>query len=137
VEDFIQGLGETALGEAEFVDAVLVPTSPGARFAYLKEARGPSGYALTGVAVELLGSEGGIEAVRLGVTGAANRPFRAHAIESLLLGVSAAPELPTDPAAWGAPGGSFLDDEHASAEYRAHILACVARRAVNEALRKR
>lgn len=119
-DDFFQGLFTTALGEDEIITRITFPL--GARFGYAKMANPASRYALVGVAVSQRGSD-----VRVAVTGAgASGVFRASALESALT-KSFAPAA-VDGVRMDA--SSLMSDMHADADYRAHLIGVMAKRAV-------
>ena len=69
-------------------------------------------------------------AIRVGVTGAGPCAFRASALEEVL-------SSNLDPGAIDAvevPDAGFNSDLHASAEYRAHLVKVMAKRAVQDLL---
>lgn len=117
-DDFFTGLFETALNEGEIVTAVRFPVPRKA--GYAKFPNPASRYAIVGVmAAETAGG------VRVAVTGAGASVFRASAMESALSGgLNAAAELPAV-----SPDG-LNSDIHASAEYRAHLVSVMAKRAI-------
>ena len=119
-DDFFTGLFETALEEGEIVTAVSFPIPDHA--AYEKFRNPASRYALVGVFVAEKGGK-----VRVAVTGAgSDGVFRHTAAEEALSGRF-------DPAALEGVSVSADDlngDIHASAEYRAHLIGVLTRRAV-------
>ena len=96
-----------------------------AKFAYEKFANPASRYALVGVAVAKEGSS-----VRVAVTGAGNNGvFRHQAMEAALSKTWSADALKgitTD-------ASMMNSDIHAAADYRAHLVGVIARRAVAKA----
>ncbi len=119
-DDFFTGMFETALQEGEIVTAVRFPVPEAA--AYQKFPNPASRYALVGVMVAKTG--GG---VRVAVTGAgADGVFRAAELEGPLGGNFAADAL--DGVSMSPDG--LNADIHASAEYRAHLVGVMAKRAV-------
>jgi carbon-monoxide dehydrogenase medium subunit len=119
-DDFFQGLFQTALKDGEIVTAVRFPVPRAA--AYVKFPHPATRFALVGVFVAKTG--GG---VRVAVTGAGDSGvFRASTLEAALDA-----DFSADAAARVkfAPSG-MLDDIHGSAEYRAHLIGVLARRAV-------
>ncbi|HET9622591.1 MAG TPA: xanthine dehydrogenase family protein subunit M [Kofleriaceae bacterium] len=122
-DDFFTGLFATALEHGELVTSVAFPIPK--RSAYVKFAHRASKYALVGVFVAETA-----HGVRVAVTGAANQVFRVAAFEAALAKHMA-------PAALDGitvPHAELNGDAEASAEYRAHLIGVMARRAV-EALR--
>ncbi len=125
-EDFFQGMFGTALEEGEIVTKVAfgIPS----RSAYAKFRNPASRYALVGVYVAKRGGE-----VRVAVTGAgASGVFRWTAAEEALKKRFAPKSLEGVKAD---PSG-LNSDIHADAEYRAHLINVMARRAVEAALGK-
>ena len=122
-DDFFTGLFETALADGELVLAVHfpVPTSS----AYVKFASHASKYALTGVMVARTGA-----GVRVAVTGAGPKVFRVPAMEAALTARFAPEAL----AGITVSSEDLLTDSEASAEYRAHLIGVMARRAVTASL---
>ena len=118
-DDFFTGLFETALEEGEIVLSVSFPVPR--RAAYAKFPNPASRYAVVGVMVAETGN-----GVRVAVTGAGGHVFRMGAMESAL-GASFTPEAIRDVPV--SPDG-LNEDIHASAEYRAHLVGVMARRAV-------
>ena len=120
---FFTGLYETALQPGEMITAVSFP--PAQKAAYVKYKQPASRFALVGVFVNQ--SAGG---VRVAVTGAKGRVFRATEIEAALT-KSFTPE-----AAKGVKMATadINGDLHGSAEYRAAMISVMASRAVAQAL---
>ncbi len=118
-EDFFTGMFETALEEDEIVTAVHFPKPEKA--AYAKFPNPASRYAIVGVFVARTG--GG---VRVAVTGAAPCVFRATELENAL----AADFSPAALDGVSVPADGLNEDIHASAEYRAHLVKVMAKRAV-------
>ncbi len=117
--DFFTGLFETALDDGEIVTAVSfpVPTKAG----YAKFPNPASRYPIVGVMAAQTG--GG---ARVAVVGAGPCVFRAGAIEAALAGNFSAAAL--DGVSVSADG--LNSDIHASAEFRAHLVTVMAKRAV-------
>jgi carbon-monoxide dehydrogenase medium subunit len=118
-EDFFTGLFQTALAADELVTAAHFPVPR--RAAYAKFAHRASKYALVGVFVAE--TSGG---VRVAVTGAGPKVFRVAAFEAALGKKLDAASLD----GLTVPSTGFNSDAEASAEYRAHLIGVMARRAV-------
>jgi len=118
-ESFFVDLFETALGAGEIVTAVSFPIPAAA--AYEKFRSPASRYALVGVFVARTAS-----GVRVAVTGAAPCVFRAKPIESALSERFSPEAL----AGLRFPTDELNSDLHGDAQYRAHLIGVLARRAV-------
>ncbi|HLX97434.1 MAG TPA: xanthine dehydrogenase family protein subunit M [Roseiarcus sp.] len=119
-QDFFRGLFETALETAELITQVSFPIPQKA--AYMKFPNPASRYALVGVFVAR--TAGG---VRVAVTGAgANGVFRANALEAALASNFAPAALD----GVSVPASGLNSDLHADADYRAHLIGVMAKRAV-------
>jgi aerobic carbon-monoxide dehydrogenase medium subunit len=118
-DDFFTGMFETALEPTEIVTAVRFPKPQAA--CYQKFRNPASRYAIVGVFVARIG--GG---VRVAVTGAGASVFRVPEMEAALA-KSFTPDAIRDIAI---PDDGLNSDIHASAEYRAHLVGVMARRAV-------
>jgi aerobic carbon-monoxide dehydrogenase medium subunit len=119
-QDFFTGLFETALEAGELITQMSFPIPQNA--AYMKFANPASRYALVGVFVAK--TAGG---VRVAVTGAgANGVFRASALEAAL----SANFSPAALEGVSVPASGLNSDLHADADYRAHLIGVMAKRAV-------
>jgi len=119
-DEFFTGLFETALEADEIITKVQFPIIKKA--AYQKFKHPASGFALVGVFVAKRPSD-----IRVAVTGAgASGVFRVTAFEEALKKRFAAKSLE----GLTVPAEGMSTDIHASAEYRAHLIAVLARRAV-------
>jgi carbon-monoxide dehydrogenase medium subunit len=121
-DDFFKGLYETALAPGEIITAVRFPVAEKA--AYVKFRQPASRFAIVGVFVAK--TSGG---VRVAVTGAGPCAFRAKALEDKL-NAKFAPESCDGVTV---PATGLNSDIHASAEYRAHLIPVLAKRAVSAA----
>jgi aerobic carbon-monoxide dehydrogenase medium subunit len=122
-DEFFKGLFETALAAGEIIAAVTFPLPD--RAAYVKFVQPASRFALVGVFVAQFG-----KSVRLAVTGAGACAFRVKALEEAL-GKSFAAESCDG---IQVPAAALNSDLHGSAQYRAHLIPVLARRAVLQAL---
>ncbi len=121
-DDFFTGMFETALEPGELVTAVTFPAP--SRAAYKKFPNPASRYAIVGVFVaETAGGP------RVAVTGAGPCVFRVAEMEQALAGNFAAEAV----ADIKIGDEDLNSDIHASAEYRAHLVTVMAKRAVAEA----
>jgi carbon-monoxide dehydrogenase medium subunit len=118
-DDFFKGLYDTALAGDEIITSVSFPLPKKA--AYVKFPNPASRFALVGVFVAQTAA-----GVRVAVSGAAPCVYREKALEAAL----------TKSFTAGAAKGVAIDasplnsDLHASSEYRAHLIAVMAARAV-------
>src|SRR5271156_4592045 len=125
-DDFFTGMFSTALEPTEIIVKVNFPIPKKA--AYQKFRNQASRFALVGVFVSKRGSE-----IRVAVTGAgSNGVFRVPSFEEALKKRFAPKSLE----GLTIPADGMNSDIHGSAEYRAHLVAVLARRAVAEAIGK-
>jgi len=125
-DDYFTGMFSTALEPAEIITKISFPLPKKA--AYQKFRNQASRYALVGVFVGKRGSE-----IRVAVTGAgANGVFRVPSFEEALKKRFSPKSL--EGLTVSADG--LNSDIHGSAEYRAHLIGVLARRAVAEAVGK-
>lgn len=121
-DDFFVGLFETALEEDELVTKVVFPVPDKA--AYMKFPNPASRYAIVGTFVSQ-----GPQGTRVAVTGAGSHVFRQSDMEAALeanFASEAVENIKQDDT-------DLNTDIHASAEYRAHLVTIMAKRAVAEA----
>lgn len=119
-DDFFQGMFTTALEEGELITAIEFPVPEKA--AYVKFRNPASRYAMVGVFVAK-----GPAGVRVAVTGAGQGGVFRHKQAEAALAKSWSPDAV---AGITTPVDSLNSDIHASAEYRAHLIAVMAKRAV-------
>src|SRR5499427_4142126 len=125
-DDFFTGMFSTALEPAEIITKVSFPIPKKA--AYQKFRNQASRFALVGVFVSKRGSD-----LRVAVTGAgANGVFRVPSFEEALKKRFSPKSLE----GMSIPADGMNSDIHGSAEYRAHLVGVLARRAVADAIGK-
>ncbi len=132
---FHTGLFETALGEGELLTRVLLPVpGPGWGWGFAELARRAGDFAIVAAVALARCRDGAVEAVRLALAGAADRPLRCAAFERAAVG------LPVDDLERAAAeiGGEVdpLEDLAASRPYRRRVAPVVALRAVRDACRR-
>ncbi len=118
-EEFFVGMFETPLEDDEIITSVRFPI-PG-KAAYAKFPNPASKYAIAGVMVAQNG-----DGVRVAVSGAGYKVFRVEAMEDAL----ASDFSPGSLDGIGVAQEGLISDTDASAEYRAHLVSVMARRAV-------
>jgi carbon-monoxide dehydrogenase medium subunit len=121
-DNFFTGMFATALGTEEIITEVSFPIPEKA--SYMKFPNPASRYAMAGVFVARTKS-----GVRLAVTGAGPCVFRVPAMEAAL----AKGFTPDAIAGIAIASAGLNSDIHGSAEYRAHLVGVMAKRAVAEA----
>ena len=122
-DQFFKGMYETALESGEIITSVSFPVPKRAGYAKFKNPA--SRYAMVGVFV----SEGA-GGVRVAVTGAGPSVFRVPAMEKALTAKFSADAI----ASIQVSATGLNNDLHATAEYRAHLVTVMAKRAVEQAL---
>ena len=121
-DSFFKGLFETALEDGELITSISFPKAEKA--AYMKFPNPASRYAMVGVFVAKAGNN-----VRVAVTGAGSSVFRVKAMEDALAKNFSSDAIKDI----NIPADGLNSDIHGSAEYRAHLVNVMARRAVDAA----
>ncbi len=119
-DKFFKGMFETDLKKGELIESVEFEIPE--KSAYAKFPNPASRYAVVGVYVAKLKNE-----VRVAVTGAASSVFRSKEIEASLSNNFSASAIDNV----NIPNKGLNSDIHASAEYRAHIIKVMAKKAVS------
>jgi aerobic carbon-monoxide dehydrogenase medium subunit len=132
-DDFFVDTFTTALEPGEIIREVIVPID-NSGVSYQKVYQPASGFAIVGVAARVQRSGGKLSMVRIGVSGLANRAFRATAVEKALEGKAGSADELRAAAASVADGVDANSDIHASAEYRKHLAVVYTVRALNAAI---
>ncbi|MBZ5728141.1 MAG: xanthine dehydrogenase family protein subunit M [Acidobacteriia bacterium] len=129
--DFFLDAFTTALAPGEIVLELEIPAEDSSEgYRYEKVAHPASGFAVVGVAVRIKKNGAAISMARIGVTGMGPRAFRDRAAEKLL---EEGADIARATAAVGA-GQEANADLYASADYRRHLAAVHAARALTVAL---
>ena len=156
LDDFLQGIYTTDLADDEIITHVRISHQGGTASAYEKFPHPASHLPLAGVAVVLTYkggrltdsngrvtdfADGSIAHAAIAVTGISPRPYRARAAEALLKDafptqetLAAAAAQVTTESPGSASRVSLLGDQHASADYRAHLAEVLTRRALAKAI---
>src|SRR5439155_4020845 len=137
-EDFFVDMLTTALQPGEILTEVRVtPLAARTGSAYLKVPQPASGFAVVGVAALVtLDAKGQCAKVRVGITGAAAKAFRARDTEAALTGGTPDDTTLAQAAAQATNGIETSGDIFASAEYRAHLARVYTRRALAKAVER-
>ena len=122
-DEFFQGMFTTALEQGEIITAVELPIPE--KSAYEKFRNPASRYAIVGVFVARFPT-----GVRLAITGASQGGVFRHTEMEKALSANFSPDAISGITT---PADGLNGDIHASAEYRAHLIGVVAKRAVAKA----
>ena len=122
-DDFFQGMFTTALEQGEIITAIELPVPE--KSAYEKFRNPASRYAIVGVFVAKFAS-----GVRLAITGAGQGGVFRHTAMEKALSANFSPDAINGIVT---PQDDLNSDIHASAEYRAHLIGVVSKRAVAKA----
>jgi len=136
--DFFVDMLTTALQPSEILTEVRVaPFAARTGGAYLKVPQPASGFAVVGVAALVtLDAKSQCAKVRVGITGAAAKAFRARDTEAMVTGKTPDEEGVAQAAAQATNGVETNGDIFASAEYRAHLVRVYTKRALLKAVER-
>jgi carbon-monoxide dehydrogenase medium subunit len=135
----LDGFFESAFTIGMAADEILVairrpPLPAGAGFAYRKLANPASGYSIVGIAALVAMSGGTVSHAAIGVTGVHEHPYRAHDVESALLGSDGSDDSIAAAAGHVTNDVEVNSDIHADAAYRAAMAVVYTKRAIEGAL---
>lgn len=133
--DFFVDLLTTALDPGEILREIRINAPQGRTGqAYLKMAQPASGFAVVGVAVNLVRDQAGsCKSAAIGVTGVASKAYRASAVEGALVGSALDGQAIAAASAKAADGVDANGDIYASDNYRRHLAQIYTRRAIEAA----
>ena len=135
--DFFVDMLTTQLHPGEILTQIrIAPRPPQSGTAYEKLHQPASGFAIVGVAANVLLGNGrkAIERAAIGITGLAAKAFRAEAVERALNGKTISDKVIEDASRNAAQGVEPLSDLHASGEYRREMARVFTRRAIARAI---
>ncbi len=134
-EEFFIDFYTTALAPNEVLTEIRVPLPPSsAGTAYAKLAHPASGYVVVSVgALVARESSGQCGSARVAIGGLGSGPLRAAATEAALQGHPLTPEVIAAAATKAAEGTDPEGDLYAGADYKRHMAAVYARRAIESA----
>lgn len=134
--DFFHGMLGTALKPDELLVEIKLPAWPrGAGWSMLEFSRRHGDFALAGVASMIsLSADGACSDVRMTAFGAGSCPIRLTHAENELRGKSLGKERVREAARLAANEVSPMDDNHASAAYRRHLVETLVERSILEAM---
>jgi carbon-monoxide dehydrogenase medium subunit len=128
-DEFIAGI--TTLATDEIITSIDIPAVPkGCRSAYEKFKNRASGYAICGVAINIVqAADGTLSNCRLAVTGVIKHAMRLPEVEAALQGQQSPVDISAAIDLIGAEE-SFISDIAASAEYRIYLIKVLTERAL-------
>ena len=134
-EDFFVDLLTTALQPGEILREIRV-AKPQGKFghAYQKAPHPASGFAVVGIAANLtFNADGSCATASIGVTGVGNKAYRPTGAEAVLVGKKLDDQTIAGAAAKISDGVDVNSDLYASSDYRQHLAAVHAARAIKAA----
>jgi carbon-monoxide dehydrogenase medium subunit len=134
--DFFVDMLTTSLEPGEVLREIrITPPKSKVGQCYIKVRQPASGFALVGVAVNLvLDGAGKCQSAGVGMTGVAAKPYRAGKVESALKGNTLDAKTLAAASAHAADGADINSDLFASSEYRKQLAEVYTRRALETAL---
>jgi CO/xanthine dehydrogenase FAD-binding subunit len=134
--DFFRDMLATALGPDELLVEIKLPTWPsGAGWSFLEFSRRRGDFAIAGVACQIsLDVDGRCSDVRLAAFGVGSTPIRLKQSEAILLGTPCSENTVKAVSQRARAEVSPMDDNHASADYRRHLIGVLVERSIAEAV---
>ena len=131
-DDFFVDLMTTALGPGEILRELRIDKPSGRTGqAYVKMHHPASGFAVVGVAANLMLDESGIcQKASIGITGVSAKAYRAGVVEAALIGSFPDEQTVANAAAHATDGVDINGDLFASEDYRRHLAVVYTRRAI-------
>ncbi len=137
VRGFFTGFFGTALEPAEILTEIRIPIHrQGDGGAYLKLERKVGDFAAAGVAVQVRLADGAIDSAGIGLTNAGNKPVFAEEASAYLVGKSPDEDVIAEAARLASEAASPSADRRGSVEYKTHMAAVLAGRALGLALER-
>jgi carbon-monoxide dehydrogenase medium subunit len=135
-DDFFVDLLTTALQPSEILREIRIALPQGRTGQAYQKVRHPaSGFAVVGVAVNLLlDGSGSCQSASVGITGVASKAYRAAAVEASLTGKTLDDETIAGAASHATDGIDVNSDLYASEDYRRHLAQVHTRRALLKAI---
>ena len=133
--DFFVDMLTTSLQPGEVLREIrITPPKGKVGQCYVKVRQPASGFALVGIAVNLMvDGAGKCQSAAVGITGVSAKPYRASKVESALKGAALDAKSLAAAAAHAADGVDVNSDLFASSEYRKHLAQVYTRRALETA----
>jgi carbon-monoxide dehydrogenase medium subunit len=132
--DFFVEMLTTSLQPGEILREIRIPAGKGkAAQAYVKVRHPASGFAVVGVAINLLIDGGKCQSAGIGITGVSPKAYRATKVENALKGNALDAKTLSAACAHAAAGVDVNSDLYASAEYRKQLATVYTRRAIEMA----
>ena len=132
--DYFVGALTTSLEPDELLTEIRLPLlDDGWGTGFAEFSRRAGDFALAMCAAFLRFEDGRVVEARIGIGGAADRPSRIAAAEALLTGAVGGPDIFRDAGNIAAAAIDPLEDIHANAEFRRHLVRAMVGRALDQA----
>jgi CO/xanthine dehydrogenase FAD-binding subunit len=134
--DFFQGPLETALAPDELLVEIRLPAWPaGAGWSIAEFSRRHGDFAIAGIASMIsIGADDVCSDVRITAFGVGTTPIKLTQTEAILRGIRCSPDAIRLAGIQAAAEVSPMDDNHASASYRRHLVGVLVGRSITEAI---